>query len=107
VLQGFRTLKAPDGPSALALAETHRPKIMLVDIGMPDMSGHEVARRVRDRPWGADMLLIAITGWGHEQDLQASKAAGFDLHLTKPVDMARLREAIDAYLAEGREYVIS
>ena len=97
-LQGFRTLRASDGPSALALADTHRPGVMLVDIGMPGLSGHEVARQVRGRSWGQDVLMIAVTGWGQEHDVKASMDAGFDLHLTKPVDMVRLREAIEDHL---------
>jgi two-component system CheB/CheR fusion protein len=100
-LQGFRTLKAEDGASALALAETHRPQVMLMDIGMPQLSGHEVARRIRAHPWGKKMLLVAITGWGHEQDVRASMEAGFDLHMTKPVDMPRLRDVIESYLSNG------
>ena len=101
--QGFRTLKALDGPSSLAMAEEHHPQVMLVDIGMPGLSGHEVARRVRQRPWAAGVLLIALTGWGQEQDVRASMEAGFDLHLTKPVDMLRLREVIDAHLGKASE----
>lgn len=101
VLQGFNTVKADDGASALALAETHRPQVMLVDIGMPELSGHEVARRIRAHAWGKNMLLVAITGWGHEQDVRASMEAGFDLHMTKPVDMPRLRDVIETYLSNG------
>lgn len=97
-LQGFSTLRASDGPTALALAETHRPSVMLVDIGMPGLTGHEVARQVRARSWGPEVLMIAVTGWGQEHDVKASKDAGFDLHLSKPVDMARLREAIEEHL---------
>ena len=100
-IQGFETLKADDGASALALAESHRPRVMLVDIGMPELSGHEVARRIRTRPWGRNVLLIAITGWGHEHDVRASMEAGFDLHMTKPVDMPRLRDVIETYLSSG------
>ena len=101
MLQGFKTLKADDGRSALALAEEHRPKVMLVDLGMPELSGHEVARQVRARPWGDNVLLIAITGWGHEEDVRASMEAGFDLHMTKPVDMPRLRGVIETYLSSS------
>jgi len=102
-LQGFRTLRASDGPSALAMAETHRPGVMLVDIGMPGLTGHEVARKIRALDWGSQVLLIAVTGWGQEHDVKASMDAGFDLHLTKPVDMARLREAIEAHQRGGGE----
>lgn len=99
--QGFRTLQSTDALKALDIAASEQPRAMLVDIGMPQLSGHEVARRVRAQPWSAGTLLIAITGWGQERDMAASREAGFDLHLTKPVDMERLRAALDAHFGVG------
>jgi two-component system CheB/CheR fusion protein len=66
----------------------------LIDIGMPGMSGHEVARRMRLEAWGKNAVLIALTGWGQEQDKQAAIAAGFDQHMTKPVDPVELERVL-------------
>jgi DNA-binding response OmpR family regulator len=96
------TQVAHDGVSALALAETFRPQIALLDIGLPGMTGHELARQLRARPWGASMRLIAVTGWGQESDRLKSTEAGFDEHLTKPVDPDQLLLSIATYVAESR-----
>ena len=85
-LAGYQTAVAHDGKRALELAEKLHPSVVLLDIGLPSMSGHEVARRLRVAPWGQDMRLIAVTGWGHESDRAKSLEAGFDAHLTKPID---------------------
>ncbi|WZO97718.1 ATP-binding protein [Isosphaeraceae bacterium EP7] len=76
---------AHDGPSALAAALRFRPEVVLLDIGLPGMDGYEVARRMRQMPGFATVTLLALTGWGHEQDRQKSREAGFDQHLVKPV----------------------
>jgi len=86
------------GHAALALLETFRPQVALLDIGLPDLTGYELARRIRTLPGGADILLVAATGWGQENDRQLAFEAGFDHHLTKPIDFERLR----ALLAEPR-----
>jgi PAS domain S-box-containing protein len=83
---GYEVLIAFNGAEALELGARERPRAAIIDIGMPGMSGHEVARRMRLEAWGRHASLIALTGWGQEQDKQAAKAAGFDDHLTKPVD---------------------
>jgi signal transduction histidine kinase/CheY-like chemotaxis protein len=80
-----------DGESALAAMETQRPDVVLLDLGMPGMDGLEVARRVRSRPEFARILLIALTGWGQEDDRRRTSEAGFDHHLVKPVDLAALQ----------------
>ena len=67
-------------------AERVRPDIVLMDIGLPILSGYEACRRIRDHAWGAAVVMVAITGWGQEEDREQSRAAGFDLHLVKPVD---------------------
>ena len=84
--------------SALARASEEPPQVCLLDIGLPDIDGIELARRLRARPETADALLIAVTGYGQDQDRQLTQAAGFDHHLVKPVDIARL----SAILAEAR-----
>ena len=93
-LAGYQTAVAHDGTHALELAETLRPSVVLLDIGLPSMSGHEVARRLRALPWGRELRLIAVTGWGHEKDRAKSLEAGFDSHLTKPIDPEVLLQQI-------------
>jgi PAS domain S-box-containing protein len=87
---GHRAEVAHDGPQALAAAERQRPDVVLLDIGLPHMNGHEVCRHIRAQPWGRDMLLVAVTGWGQEADRERSRAAGIDAHLVKPVDVDAL-----------------
>jgi PAS domain S-box-containing protein len=77
---------AYDGPSALEAAASFRPEVVLLDIGLPGMDGYEVARKLRARPELDGTLLVALTGWGQDEDRQRSKEAGFDRHLVKPVD---------------------
>jgi signal transduction histidine kinase len=89
-LDGGIVETAHDGPQALQAAEQFRPDMVLLDIGIPGMNGYEVARRIRAQPWGVGMVLIAQTGWGQEEDRRRTREAGFDEHLTKPVDHARL-----------------
>ena len=84
-LTGWEVAVAHDGAQALALAERTRPAALLLDIGMPQMDGYEVARHVRARPWGPDAVLIATTGWGQPEDKRLAFEAGFDAHLTKPI----------------------
>jgi PAS domain S-box-containing protein len=83
---GHETLKAHTGPEALDAAARFRPDVMLLDIGLPGMSGYEVCRRIRREPWGQAMLIVALTGWGQEEDRKRSEEAGFDTHMVKPVD---------------------
>jgi CheY-like chemotaxis protein len=93
-LAGYQTALAHDGKHALELAEALRPSVVLLDIGLPTMSGHEVARQLRATAWGRDLRLIAVTGWGHERDRAKSLEAGFDAHLTKPIDPELLLQHI-------------
>jgi signal transduction histidine kinase/ActR/RegA family two-component response regulator len=88
--RGYETHVLFDGPSALEWADAHRPAVVILDIGMPKMDGYEVARRLRQKPGGDDLLLIALSGWGQEEDRRRSSDAGFDAHLIKPVDLAAL-----------------
>jgi PAS domain S-box-containing protein len=96
-LTGHQTFSAYDGASALAAAETFRPDLVMLDIGLPEMNGYEVARRVRAQPWGKDILLIALTGWGQEEDRRRSREAGFDAHIVKPVDHAQLVDLLTEF----------
>lgn len=80
-----------DGPSALDALEKYRPSVVLLDIGMPGMDGYQVARMVRQQFAGQDLALIALTGWGNEENRRRSKDAGFDHHLVKPVDLGALQ----------------
>lgn len=85
-----------DGRQALDEAATFHPDTILLDIGMPGLSGYEVARRIRDESWGAQTTLIALTGWGQTEDRTRSLDAGFDHHLVKPVHLNDLRTAIES-----------
>ncbi len=87
---GHEVHTAADGAEALALAATCRPDVMLLDIGMPKLDGYEVARRVRAEPWGKGTVLIALTGWGQDEDRRRSREVGFDNHLVKPLDPDKL-----------------
>ena len=79
-----------DGPSGLEAAERLRPPVVLLDLAMPDLDGYAVCRAIRAEPWGAQLLIIAQSGYGSAADQQRSKEAGFDAHFTKPVDFAAL-----------------
>ena len=85
-LEGHEVDLAHDGASALRSFESRRPDVALLDIGMPGASGYDVARQIRSRPEGGNVLLIAITGWAQDSDRAQSRVAGFDHHLTKPVE---------------------
>jgi CheY-like chemotaxis protein/two-component sensor histidine kinase len=85
---------AHDGVEALEIADTFHPEIVLLDIGLPKLNGYDVARRIRQRPWGHKVLLIALTGWGNEEDRRLSQEAGFNFHIVKPVDLAALEELL-------------
>ena len=95
---GHEVHTARSGHDALVVLDERRPEVVLLDIGLPDIDGYEVARRIRSRPWGRDLLLVAVTGWGQDTDKSKAADAGFDLHLTKPVDPQRL----ERLLAERR-----
>jgi CheY-like chemotaxis protein len=95
---GHRVYRAPDGPQALQTAARVHPDAAILDIGMPGLSGYEVARRLRSDAGGERIFLIAHTAWGEEQDKATAYAAGFDRHCTKPLDFA----ALSRLLAQGR-----
>ncbi|MEO6367809.1 MAG: response regulator, partial [Steroidobacteraceae bacterium] len=85
-LSGHEVHVAHNGADALTVVERVRPDVAIVDIGMPDMTGYDVAERIRQQPWGRSIKLIALTGWGQESDKRRAQDAGFNHHLTKPVD---------------------
>jgi PAS domain S-box-containing protein len=89
-LHGGDVRVAHDGAEAVAVAHEFRPQIAILDIGMPGMNGYAVCQRIRAEPWGSEVALIAQTGWAQEEDRRRSREAGFDLHVTKPVDPAEL-----------------
>lgn len=89
-IMGHDTRTAHDGESAVATAESFLPEIVLLDIGLPKLNGYEVAERIRKQPWGASMFLIAVTGWGQDEDRQRSSEVGLNVHMVKPVEPAAL-----------------
>jgi PAS domain S-box-containing protein len=93
-LHGHEARTAHDGVDAVSVAEEFRPDVVLLDIGMPRLNGYEACRRIRAAPWGRNIVLIAQTGWGQEEDRRQTEEAGFDAHIVKPVDYARLLRLI-------------
>jgi len=91
---GYATFTAHDGLEALKAAERHAPRVVLLDIGLPHLNGHEVAKRIRSSSWGGNMLLIALSGWGQQEDRRRSQESGFDHHFVKPVDLEVLMETV-------------
>ena len=91
-LMGSEVRTACNGQQAVEVAETFQPEIVLMDLGMPVMSGYDAARRIREEPWGEGMQLVALTGWGQEEHKQRTLDAGFDRHLVKPVRPADLEQ---------------
>jgi DNA-binding response OmpR family regulator len=94
---GYEVLTARDGPAALALIETSPPDIILLDLGLPGMDGLEVVRRVREQKAPARPLVVAVTGFGAEEDRVRSYEAGIDLHLTKPVSVDELLQFLKKF----------
>jgi len=101
VLAGHAVRTAKDGAEGLQLLAAEPPDVALVDIGLPDMSGYEVASRIRSKPECSRVILAAITGYGRQQDREASRLAGFDAHLTKPVEMAELEQLLSHATPSG------
>jgi CheY-like chemotaxis protein len=99
-MSGHDVHEAADGQSAIAVAARLHPDVAIVDIGLPDIDGYEVARRL-DAQAGGRIALIALTGYGQPKDQRRALAAGFDLHLVKPVTIERLEEAIATLASRG------
>ena len=98
--EGFVVTTAENGVAALAAIELQSPDVILLDIGLPALSGYEVCRRLRSQPWGKRIVIIALTGWGQEEDRRKSREAGFDGHLVKPVDYPTLMTLLGSLAAE-------
>jgi CheY-like chemotaxis protein len=96
-LSGYEVTVAPDGPTALRAAEQEQPDVILLDIGLPGMSGHEVAKRLKEKTAGKPAFLIAVTGLGRGEDRQRSKEAGIDIHLVKPVEPEQLEHLLKKF----------
>jgi len=104
-LQGYTVDVAHDGRAALDLAERTGPQVVFVDLGMPDIDGLEVARRLRGRTGAPRILLVAMTGFGQPEDRRRTSEAGFDHHLTKPLDPGAVRSLLDGVRAAPEEVV--
>jgi len=94
-IKGNDVRTAYDGPEALEAAAAFLPELIMLDIGLPKLNGFEVARRIRQQPQGREMMLVALTGWGQDDDRRLSLEAGFDFHVVKPVDLAALEILLD------------
>ncbi|MHC5539611.1 response regulator, partial [Singulisphaera rosea] len=93
-LRGHQVKVAHDGPEALRLLANFRPQLILLDLGLPGMSGYEVARRIRESTELRGVTLVALTGWGQEEDRRRTREAGFDHHLVKPADPDELERIV-------------
>lgn len=93
--EGNQVEVAHDGLEALEVAERFCPDVILMDIAMPKLNGYEAAQKIREQAWGQKILLVALTGWGQQQDRQRTRAAGFDAHLTKPINFTAIKELLD------------
>jgi CheY-like chemotaxis protein len=100
-LSGHEVHLAHSGRDALETAKRVRPDVGIFDIGMPDLSGYELAERIRHEAWGAGMTLIAVTGWGQDTDRRRALAAGFDHHLTKPIEPDQLEGLFNGAAPRG------
>jgi CheY-like chemotaxis protein len=94
-LSGHELLEAYDGPQAILDASQYHPDVVLLDIGLPGLNGYEVAREIRSQAGNCMPTIIAITGWGQEEDKRRAAEAGFAWHLTKPIDPALLQAILD------------
>lgn len=93
-IMGHETRTAHDGESAVSTAESFLPEVVLLDIGLPKLNGYEVAQRIREKDWGTSMFLIAVTGWGQEEDRQRSSEVGLNVHMVKPVEPSALEKLL-------------
>ena len=89
-MMGHDTRTAHDGEAAVTTAEAFRPQVVLLDIGLPKLNGYEVAQRIRQQEWGTSMFLVAVTGWGQDEDRRRSEDVGMNLHMVKPVEPSAL-----------------
>lgn len=97
-LLGHEVQTAHDGAESVDAAEAFRPDIILMDVGMPKVNGYEATRRIHQRPWGAAVTVVALTGWGQDGDRAQSRTAGCDAHLVKPVHLGELEPILPGNL---------
>jgi CheY-like chemotaxis protein/anti-sigma regulatory factor (Ser/Thr protein kinase) len=95
-IMGHEVRTAHDGLEAISAAAAFQPEVAILDIGLPKLNGYEVAKRIREQPWGKHIVLVALTGWGQDEHRRQSEEAGFDHHLTKPVEVEVLEELLAA-----------
>jgi CheY-like chemotaxis protein/anti-sigma regulatory factor (Ser/Thr protein kinase) len=95
-MMGHEAHTAHDGHQALEMAAVVRPHTVLLDLGMPGLSGYDTCRRMREQPWAKGVVIVALTGWGQEDERRRSREAGFDEHLVKPVDLTALTKLFTA-----------
>jgi PAS domain S-box-containing protein len=100
-IMGHEVGTAYDGEQAVEAAGALRPEVVLLDIGMPKLNGYDACRRIREQPWGQGMFLIALTGWGQQEDRRRTEEAGFNHHMVKPVDPSVLIELLASHSSEG------
>jgi CheY-like chemotaxis protein len=98
-IMGHTSRMAHDGLEALKVAEEFLPDVILLDIGLPKLDGYQVCRHIRQRSWGERMVLVAVTGWGQDEDKMKSKDPGFNFHMVKPIDSPNLGKLLDELLS--------
>lgn len=103
-LLGHEVGLAHDGVQAVEVAEAFRPQAIFMDIGMPRLNGYEATRRIREQPWGRSMAIIALTGWGQEDDRRRSHEAGCDAHLVKPASLEDLKNLLNTLVKRGQPH---
>jgi CheY-like chemotaxis protein len=96
-LSSHEVFVAHTGEEAMQIAHRALPQAMILDLSMPDITGDQIARAIRREPWGAEVLMVAVTGWGRPEDQQRASEAGFDHHLTKPVDVDRMEQLLQDF----------
>lgn len=100
--KGHDTRIATEGEQALAMADEFQPGYVVLDLGLPGMDGYEVARRLRQRPYGPDLVIVALTGWAGKEVRAKAAEAGFDYHLVKPVNLEELEHIVKEDRAQSR-----
>jgi CheY-like chemotaxis protein len=100
-LMGNDVRTAHDGLTAVEVADSYRPEMILLDIGLPKLNGYDACRRIREQAWSKGLVIVALTGWGQDEDRRRSQEAGFDHHLVKPVEIAMLQQLLAERRANG------
>ncbi|PMD88022.1 hypothetical protein BWI97_25470 [Siphonobacter sp. BAB-5405] len=93
-LKGYEVHSRNSGKEGVLAAGSLKPDVVLLDIGMPQMNGYETCQEMRKQPWGKDLFIVAVSGYGQHEDKQNAKAVGFDDHLTKPIDLNALLQLL-------------